>query len=213
MADMQFAREQLLTMYRFIELSQTKRTEARKWCLGALSALPISIILKFGEQDLSLKLFSEQSFILLVAIFALGITVLFWLYELILSTQQGLVDKKTWELEKYISEIAHIDRYPKNLLYRSGKESDEKEHYEKIKKFGGAVFSEEILAFYSSIDIVILVCILYFYFSYVVESFSLFLLLLILLLFLPLLFLVMRLVSLVWKLVVATRNHNSLAPQ
>ena len=151
MVDNNFAKEQLRCMYKFRELSQNKRMETRKLCLGALSALPIAVIVQnnlFANcQPIDVPTFHSNPIIIFAAFASVFIVLYFWLFELILSTQEGILDDKMWRLEEELAKDSAVDLYSKGLLCRSRGE-DEKNLSLKLGKFTNALSSEEIALFY-----------------------------------------------------------------
>jgi hypothetical protein len=185
MPDNDFAKEQLQCMYRFRELYQTKRLEARKWCLGALSALPIVIITKCdllkNGADKSLSTYLSIPEIQFAIFVSIAIIIFFLIYEIVLSTQEGVLDDKMWRLEEKLAKDIHFDLYEQGLLCRSRGKGG-KEHLErslpneskqsffsklseqkllKLWKLTDALYSEEIILFYGlllTISLIFLIC-------------------------------------------------------
>ncbi len=90
-------------------------------CLGALSALPIAVIVQnklfthCQPADGSFVLSPLQSSpIIISAACASVITVIcFWLFELILSIQEGILGNKMWRLEEELAKDTAVDLYSK----------------------------------------------------------------------------------------------------
>ncbi len=127
-----------------MERSQTKRMEAKKWCLGALSAFPIALIIK--KTNITFPPPAGDFTFFFAIILTYLIVILFCLYELVLATQEGITDDRVRDLEKKVSEAPKDYKVPNKLLYRSG--YDDLKRDLKIKKFIGALTAQDIFSFY-----------------------------------------------------------------
>ncbi len=99
----------------------------------------------------SLACLVKEPIVSFAAVLAVAIIIFFWLYELVLATQEGVMDDRVWNLEMILSNGPLGGPFPYEYLYRRGNE--DVKIYLKLKKFLNALRSQEISAFYISLNV------------------------------------------------------------